>query len=505
MPRFSSGLVILAALWGLATPARAQLLPNYLGNRTFEIPLVVAEPGKYAEFILHSSRDGKTYEAASTVPANRKGFEFTAPEDGEYYFLIQSKNTFGVLDPPNLNGVVRPLLRVIVDTRMPNVVFRAIETKEGAAVEWEIDDPNLDLRTLTLEYRKATEGVWIPLRPKALDRAHFSWNPVLEGNIDVRLSVADLAGNRAIKMVQAKAGPAKSRPGRVATPGTPRTIYVPGKLFKLKYNLEDVGESRVKHVELWLTRDTRAWSKHHTIEGNKLNKPIEISVESPGRYGFTLRPISGVGRAEPIPQKDQPPQIWVEVDTTKPVVKIKNVIVGESGADAGFMTVEFTAEDKFLRDNTVTVSTRQDSKAPWQVLQEKLSTSGKLRLPTKDRGPQFYLKVEAMDEAGNRGEDIWPEPVSVDLSKPKASILDIEVVPEKTPPEKPPPDKAPPVEPPGGGMPGGGMPGGGMPGGGPPEGGPPMGGMPGEGMTLKVPPPGTSPPPPPGVAPLTPP
>jgi hypothetical protein len=495
MPRISSGLVILAALWGLATPVRAQLLPNYLEKRTFEIPLVVAEPGKYSEFILYSSRDGKIYSAASTIPSNRKSFEFTAPEDGEYYFLIQSKNTFGVLDPPNLNGMVRPLLRVIVDTTMPKVVFRAIETKEGAAVEWEIEDPNLDLRTLTLEYRKAADGAWIPLRPKALDRAHFSWNPILEGNIDVRLSVADLAGNRTIKMVQAKAGPTKSRPGRVATPGTPRTIYVSSKLFKLKYNLQDVGESRVKHVELWLTRDTRAWSKHHLIEGDKLSKPIEISVETPGRYGFTLRPISGVGRAEPIPEIGQSPQIWVEVDTTKPVVKIKNVIVGED-ADAGFMTVEFTAEDKFLRDKSVTVSTRRDDKGPWEVLQSDLSTSGILRLPTKDRGPQFYLKVEAMDEAGNRGEDVWPQPVSVDLSKPKASIVDIEVVPEKTPPDKAPSDKPPP-------------PGGGPPGGGPPEGGPPGGGPPteppGEGTTLKVSPLSSAPPPPPpGVSSLPP-
>jgi hypothetical protein len=38
---------------------------------------------------------------------------------------------------------------------------------------------------------------------------------------------------------------------------------------------------------------------------------------------------------------------------------------------------------------------------------------------------QFYVKVEAVDRAGNIGLDQTLEPVKVDLSQPKSVILDV--------------------------------------------------------------------------------
>jgi hypothetical protein len=439
MPRMVSGFVMLAALWVGCTPAYAQLTPSYLGNRNFEIPLVVNPTRAYREFILYSSRDGKNYEPAVTIPADRRAFDFTAPEDGEYFFFIQSKDTFGNLEPKNLNGMVRPLLRVIVDTKMPQVEFEAVEAKEGgAAVQWKIEDPNLDLRTLRLEYRKASDGEWLPLRPKPLDRAHFTWNPVYDSTIDVRLSVADLAGNLASKIVQTKPTFSKAGGTKAAAPGTPKVIYVRSKKFKLNYKLDNVGASRVKHVELWLTRDSQAWIKYFTVEENKLNAPIDIEVVAPGRYGFTLRPVSGVGRAVDPPSIGQPPQIWVEVDETKPVVEIFDVIVGEE-ADAGFLTVKFRAQDKFLREAPITIFHGPTKDGPWEVMETNLRNNGSVRLSTKDRGFQFFLKVEAIDEAGNRGEAIWPEPVKVDLSKPIVKDISVLGVEEPSPSASSPP------------------------------------------------------------------
>ncbi|MFQ3652623.1 MAG: hypothetical protein SNJ75_20080 [Gemmataceae bacterium] len=435
MPRCASGLVMLASLWVLVPTVQAQLTPSYLGNRHFEIPLIINPSRAYREFILYSSRDGKNYEAAVTIPADLKAFDFTAPSDGEYFFFIQSKDTFGNLEPKNLNGTVRPLLRVIVDTKMPSVEFEAVEAKDGgAAVQWKIEDPNLDLRTLRLEYRKANEGEWIRLRPKLLDRAHFSWMPVYDSTIDVRLSVADLAGNMASKMVQTKPIAGKDGTTKVSAPGTPKVIHVRSKKFKLHYKLDNVGASRVKHVELWLTRDTQAWVNHSTVDESKLNAPLEIVVPTAGRYGFTLRPVSGVGRAVDPPSIGQPPQIWVEVDETKPIVEIFDVIVGEEGPDIGYMTVKFRAQDKFLREAPITIYHAATKEGPWEILETNLRNSGSVRLSTKDRGFQFFLKVEAIDEAGNRGEAVWPEPVKVDLSKPmvkELSVEGIDVVPDK--------------------------------------------------------------------------
>ena len=38
----------------------------------------------------------------------------------------------------------------------------------------------------------------------------------------------------------------------------------------------------------------------------------------------------------------------------------------------------------------------------------------------------FYLKVEAVDRAGNVGEAVTPGQVKVDLQQPKAQITDVQ-------------------------------------------------------------------------------
>jgi hypothetical protein len=276
------------------------------------------------------------------------------------------------------------------------------------------------------------------LRPRPLDKAHFSWNPVYEGLLDVRISVADLAGNMSSQIVQVRPTAGKGGPTRAAAPGTPKVIYVRTRSFKLNYKIEGEGPSRVKHVELWLTRDTRAWQKHSIVEKEDLNRPVQIEVVAPGRYGFILRPVSGVGRAVEQPSIGQAPQIWVEVDETAPVVDIQDVIVGEE-ADAGFVTVKYRAEDKWLRDAPITVLYGPTKDGPWEVMETNLRNSGVVKLSTKDKGFQFFLKVEALDEAGNKGEFVWPEVVRVDLSKPMVKDIDVIGVEEVKPPAGKPP------------------------------------------------------------------
>jgi hypothetical protein len=439
MPRLSVSLATFAALLLGLQSAHSQPPVSYLSNRNFEIPLVVSPTRAYREFILHVSRDGKKFEAYGTIAPERKFFDFTAPGDGEYYFFIQSRDTFGNLDPPNLNGLLNASLKVVVDTTRPKVNFRAVEAKEGgAAVEWELEDPHLDLRTLRLEYRKANEGEWLSLRPRALDKAHFVWNPVYDGLLDVRISVADLAGNLSSQIVQLRPTAGKAGATRAAAPGSPPVKFVKTKTFKLNYSLQGVGPSQVQHVELWLTRDTRAWQKHSKVEKQDLNKPVEIQVVAPGRYGFILRPVSGVGRAVEKPSIGQQPQIWVEVDETPPVVEILDVIVGEE-ADAGFLTVKYRAEDKWLRDEPITVLHGPTKDGPWEVMEANLRNAGVVKLPTKDKGFQFFLKVEALDEAGNKGEAVWSEVVKVDLSKPMIKDIDVIGVEEVKPPAGKPP------------------------------------------------------------------
>jgi hypothetical protein len=126
----------------------------------------------------------------------------------------------------------------------------------------------------------------------------------------------------------------------------------------------------------------------------------------------------------------------VEVDETSPEVRITDVVVGE-GADAGFITVTYQAADKWLREAPITVYHGQTKDGPWEVMEANVKNTGTARLPTKDKGFQFYLKVEAADEAGNKGSAVWPDSVKVDLSKPEVKEITVIGVEGSSPPAPP--------------------------------------------------------------------
>lgn len=432
-------LLVLLASWG---PAKAAKPVSYLSNRSFEIPFVLTPGRPIAEVILHVSRDGKNYSAYMTVEAAKRHFDYTADADGLYYFVVQTKDTFGQLDPPSLAGSVVPSLRVVVDTQRPKVTLRAVEpTRGSAAVEWEVSDEYLDLSTLRLDYRRSDGGEWVRLNPNKIDRAHFNWDPPGPGLIDVRLTVADSAGNVSSQVVQLRPTPGKEPASKGLAAGAPRVIHVRQKTFKLNFRIDGVGPSDVASLEVWLTRDTRAWQKLATHTKETLGEPpaLPITVVAAGRYGFTLRPVSGVGRAADPPAIGQNPQIWVEVDETLPEVQIIDVKVGEA-ADAGTITVSYRASDKWLRDAPITAYHGPTKDGPWDLMEANLKNTGTARLSTKDKGFQFFLKLEAMDEAGNRGSAVWPEPVKVDLSKPEVKEITVVGVEESrpaTPAERP--------------------------------------------------------------------
>jgi hypothetical protein len=60
------------------------------------------------------------------------------------------------------------------------------------------------------------------------------------------------------------------------------------------------------------------------------------------------------------------------------------------------------------------------SRIPPQI--PEISASGQLFY----RGPRFYMRVEARDAADNAGLAETPEPVLIDVSRPRAKIVDVQ-------------------------------------------------------------------------------
>jgi hypothetical protein len=431
-------LALLAALGlGLAPaalPAQGTVGIFYYRQRSFAIPFYF-DPGErqVRQVLLHVSEDyGKTYQhVANAAPADGK-FQFTARHDGWYWFTVQTQRLDGRLFPTNLY-TVQPGLKVYVDTQPPEVTLRAVQPQEGTvAVEWAVKDDTLDLLTLKLDYRLAgSKGGWIALNVQQLARAQFGWTPAVNGPCEVRLRVSDRAQNQAEALATVTPVPG-ARPGPGGAAGGARVVHVRSRTFQLNYAIENVGPSNVKNVEVWMTRDTRSWSKY--ADDAKATGPYTLTVRAEGRWGFTLIPRSGVGLAQKPPEVGQQPQIWIEVDETKPAVRLLGVKVGQ-GAEAGKLTITWKADDRFLQAQPITIKYATAATGPWTEMRGKLENTGTYTHATEGLPYEFYVLVEAVDEAGNVGTDQTRETVKVDLKIPR--IEKLEVLAGEAPPKPP--------------------------------------------------------------------
>jgi hypothetical protein len=445
-------ILALAGVVGLALtlPAAHAQEPDdtfYSSRRTFVIPFTTDPNDKrIKQVILHVSEDqGRTYAEAARAnapgPAARdadKQFRYTAPRDGRYWFVVQTQDFDGTLRPPNLN-TVQPGVKVCVDTDPPQATLSAVQPppEATAGVGWTVQDENLKLLSLRLEYRVLPRTDWTDLPIQKLQKGEHDWNPGTTSEIEVRLTVQDKAGNETVKTTRLTPVGVGGQPG--ATPGTgvkpvppPATEPARGKVLmvnkrkiQLNYEVRDVGPSDVSTVEVWYTYDTKKWFLYS--KNAPKNSPFVVEMEKEGRYGFTLVAKSGVGFGDPAPVAGDEPQIWVEVDETPPAVKLVSVEVGPNPDDKK-MTILWTATDRFLATQPVTISYSESSesgqpKGTWVPIQQNIPNDGKYVWKIPDGVPfKMHIRVEAADQAGNIGKDETRQPVPVDLKRPKAVI-----------------------------------------------------------------------------------
>jgi len=401
-------------------------------DRTFRIPFQT-QPGdrRLREIQLYYSADqGRTWRHYATATPEQGYFQqFTAPQDGTYWFAVRTVDQQGRVNPPTDDGL-RAGLKVLVDTQRPVVNLRALQPREGhVGIEWEVRDDNLDINSLRLEYQVQGGSQWQPVRTELIATGQAYWIPITNAPLDVRVTVSDTAGNvgegRLALAAPGVANPANANQPPAGNPpsGQPAMRYVNSKRINLNYRLDDVGPSGAV-VELWYTRDGRSWQKYS--EDKSPQPPFIVDVHDEGVYGFTLVVRSGVGIGDKPPQVGDPPQIWVEVDLTKPAVRLLNVDVGR-GSDAGNTTITWAATDKNMARQPITLSYADQADGPWTTIASNLENSGRYvwRMPPSGVPFKMLVRVEAVDKAGNIGSATTTEHVKVDLSRPKVSILDV--------------------------------------------------------------------------------
>ena len=229
--------------------------------------------------------------------------------------------------------------------------------------------------------------------------------------------------------------PAGSWPSQDSTPSSPPTdpgqpLLVGSPRFALQYAVEDAGPNGPARVELWVTRDGgRNWSPLPEDPDRVSPYPVDLSrLGGDGTYGLSLvaRSASGLGDRPPAP--GDPPQIWVEVDATPPVVRL-GVHVG-SGAHAGKVALSWQAADSHLAPQPVVVSYRPDEPgAQWQPITQRIDNTGQFIWDVPPDVPdRFHLRVDVVDTLGNRGSAETTDlgAILVDRARPKGRIIGLD-------------------------------------------------------------------------------
>jgi len=191
-----------------AAAQTSPLAPTYWKQRLFFIPYQVNARGKLLDPIakvqlLHSRTGANDWQTLEEAEPNVQGFSYHAPEDGEYWFALRHLNRRG---QPWPNAAVRPQMRLVVDTVMPELSLDgSVDVTGEIIIRYEARDANLQAESLLIEVL-GSEGQWSPLRPSPPDIAQadrllgrIRWRaPGDAQSVKLRAVVTDKAGQRGL-------------------------------------------------------------------------------------------------------------------------------------------------------------------------------------------------------------------------------------------------------------------------------------------------------------------
>ena len=199
--------------------------------------------------------------------------------------------------------------------------------------------------------------------------------------------------------------------------------------FQLEYDIDAVGPSGAKSVELWMTPDGgNSWSRMTVDED--LRSPVNAVVEREGIYGFRILVIGNDGLRARQPKNGDPADMWVNVDTTMPSVQIKAVPYGR-GQESGNLLVQWTASDANLRMRPIKLSWSTSAQGPWTTIEDGIRNSGQYAWkPAATVPDQVYLKLDVKDVAGNTATHQLNRPIDVSGLLPRGHIRGITPIPE---------------------------------------------------------------------------
>lgn len=197
--------------------------------------------------------------------------------------------------------------------------------------------------------------------------------------------------------------------GRPAAGQVQAPIPIRSRHAELHYRLADAVEG--SRAALWYTRDRGATWQRCGLDEDGVS-PMLFAAPAEGLYGISLSIQEPGGQPAP-PAANEPPQRWVFVDATPPLVQWDSVEPAETFATRRVAQLRWTAYDDHLTARPVSLSYQSSVTGSWQPIEPAMLNTGRYdwTLPPEATG-QISLKLSVSDAAGHVVERVHgPFPV----------------------------------------------------------------------------------------------
>ena len=202
---------------------------------------------------------------------------------------------------------------------------------------------------------------------------------------------------KSLSSVASKSAEAKSHPVNL---GVLRLLNT--KRINFHYEVKDPASAGVAGLEMWGTTDTRSWKKYDIVKRSASSLVVDVKEE--GLYGFSMiaRGKDELAKNQP-PQPGEPPQVWVAVDLTKPVVQLLGAELNIM-AKAPALVIRWNAKDRNFGPRPITLLYAERLEGPWTPVAANVENNGRYEWCMPACVPSsVFVRVQAVDLMGNTG------------------------------------------------------------------------------------------------------
>ena len=217
----------------------------------------------------------------------------------------------------------------------------------------------------------------------------------------------------------APATPAPAQPNAVVTTAKPIINGPPAEVtvhqtnrtrFKLDYVLSNA-KTETTQVQLWATEDVgKTWGLWGIDQDGQ--SPLDVEIQRDGTIGFITIISTPTDNGKNRPTADSVADIWIRIDRVKPELQLGDI---ERTVESGFpeILIKWEATDDNFSDRPIRLQCSPSQQGPWQEISAAVPNVGfyRWRLDPNASGT-WFIKVDAIDQAGNVISAIAAEPAS---------------------------------------------------------------------------------------------